>query len=53
MKNLLFAGLVLMACSACSKEDDTLMDPPAEPAWSDTSNEAPNDENVIFEEEIR
>ncbi len=51
MKNLLFAGLLIMACSACSKEDDKLMTAPSEQAWSDTSNDAPSDENVIFEEE--
>ena len=53
MKNLLFAGLVVMACSACSKEDDNLMEPPIEEAWSDPSNDAPVDENVIFAEEAR
>ncbi len=51
MKNLLFAGLILLACSACSKEDDALPKDPTTKGAVDRSNDAPMNENVIFAEE--
>jgi hypothetical protein len=51
MKNLLFAGLILLACSACSKEDDALPKEPSNNWTTDHSNDAPINENVIFAEE--
>ena len=51
MKQLLFAAMLLLACSACSKDDDIIMNEPNHKGLSDHSNDAPQDENVIFAEE--